>query len=74
MPQVATKIAILSEGFSLVAVMGVQNLILIKNWRSNSVVELVISLHDSHCFCKWRPKAVVQSLGWPQTYLTLKPT
>ena len=46
--------------------MGVQNLILIKNRWSNSVVDLVVSLHDSHCFCKWRPNTAVHSLLRPQ--------
>ena len=35
-------------------------LIRIKNWWSNSGVDLVVLLHDSRCLCKWRPQSVVQ--------------
>ena len=37
-----------------------------KSWWLNSGVDPVVLLHDSHSFCKWRPKSVVQSLRWPQ--------
>ena len=35
-------------------------LIRIEKWWSNSGVDLVVSLHHSHCLCKWRPQRVVQ--------------
>ena len=42
--------------------MGGQNSDLHRNWWSKSV-------QDSHCFCYWRLKTVVQCLRWPQKLL-----
>ena len=65
-PPAAIKNAILSYGFSFVAVMGGQNSDSPQKLVVNIGCWLVVLSRYACCPCKWRPQSVVHHLMWSQ--------